>query len=94
MHYSVYSLVDDKDLTLTFFNDIILFRVLTCVSEPCKTSCSLLAAKSVSDVAYNNFLDHSFLADRKTTIREYLATTGLGIMEEEPPESLKARYGG
>lgn len=54
----------------------------------------LLAAKSLSDAAYNDFLDHTFLADRKTTIREYLATTGSGIMEEEPPESLKARYGG
>nr|CAN62471.1 hypothetical protein VITISV_016051 [Vitis vinifera] len=60
----------------------------------CKTLCSLLAAKSLSDAAYNDFLDHTFLADRKTTIREYLATTGSGIMEEEPPESLKARYGG
>ncbi|XP_059431254.1 uncharacterized protein LOC132164716 [Corylus avellana] len=54
----------------------------------------VLAAKNLSDVAYNNFLDHTFLADRKTTIREYLATTGSGIMEEEPPESLKTRYGG
>lgn len=56
--------------------------------------CSVLAAENLSDVAYNNFLDHTFLADRKTTIREYLATTGSGIMEEEPPESLKTRYGG
>ncbi|CBI22954.3 hypothetical protein VitviT2T_006056 [Vitis vinifera] len=54
----------------------------------------VLAAKNLSDAAYNNFLDHTFLADRKTTIREYLATTGSGIMEEEPPESLRARYGG
>lgn len=56
--------------------------------------CSVLAAKNLSDIAYNNFLDHTFLGDRKTTIREYLATTGSGIMEEEPPESLKIRYGG
>ena len=56
--------------------------------------CSVLAAKNLSDAAYNNFLDHTFLADRKTSIREYLATTGSGIMEEEPPESLRARYGG
>lgn len=56
--------------------------------------CSVLAAKNLSDVAYNNFLDHTFLADRKTTIREYVATMGSGIMEEEPPESLKTRYGG
>ncbi|KAL0367776.1 UNVERIFIED_CONTAM: hypothetical protein Sradi_3667700 [Sesamum radiatum] len=54
----------------------------------------VLAAKNLSDTAYNNFLDHTFLGDRKTTIREYLATTGSGIMEEEPPEELKYRYGG
>ncbi|EOY06597.1 hypothetical protein QUC31_016185 [Theobroma cacao] len=54
----------------------------------------VLAAKNLSDVAYNNFVDHTFLGDRTTTIRTYLATTGSGIMEEEPPESLKSRYGG
>ncbi|XP_059647414.1 uncharacterized protein LOC132293801 [Cornus florida] len=54
----------------------------------------VLAAKNLGDEACNNFLDHTFLADRKTTIRDYLATTGSGIMEEEPPELLKARYGG
>lgn len=54
----------------------------------------MLAAKNLGDEAYNNFLDHTFLGDRKTTIRQYLATTGSGIMEEEPPESLKSRYGG
>ncbi|XP_017409852.1 uncharacterized protein LOC108322313 isoform X1 [Vigna angularis] len=54
----------------------------------------VLAAKNLGETAYNNFLDHTYLADRKTTIREYLATTGSGIMEEQPPESLKHRYGG
>ncbi|XP_050216566.1 uncharacterized protein LOC126667602 [Mercurialis annua] len=54
----------------------------------------VLAAKNLGSAAYDNFLDHTFLGDRKTTIREYLATTGAGIMEEEPPESLKNRYGG
>ncbi|KAH6785932.1 hypothetical protein C2S51_038387 [Perilla frutescens var. frutescens] len=54
----------------------------------------VLAAKNLSDMAYDNFLDHTFLGDRRTTIREYLATSGLGIMEEEPPEDLKHRYGG
>ncbi|KAL1539120.1 hypothetical protein AAHA92_27783 [Salvia divinorum] len=54
----------------------------------------VLAAKNLSDMAYDNFLDHTFLADRKTTIREYLTTSGSGIMEEEPPEDLKHRYGG
>ncbi|XAR57040.1 hypothetical protein NMG60_11025042 [Bertholletia excelsa] len=54
----------------------------------------VLAAKSLGEAVYNNFLDHTFLGDRKTTIRQYLATTGSGIMEEEPPEPLKTRYGG
>ncbi|KAE8720532.1 Mono-/di-acylglycerol lipase [Hibiscus syriacus] len=54
----------------------------------------VLAAKNLGDIAYNNFLDHTFLGDRTTTIRTYLSTTGSGIMEEEPPESLKSRYGG
>ncbi|KAF9622701.1 hypothetical protein IFM89_032881 [Coptis chinensis] len=55
---------------------------------------SVLAARNLSDVAYNNFLDHTFLGDRKTTIRQYLGMKGSGIMEEEPPETLKTRYGG
>ncbi|GER56906.1 replicase polyprotein 1a [Striga asiatica] len=54
----------------------------------------VLAAKNLSEAAYENFLDHTFLCDRKTTIREYLATSGSGIMEEEPPKQLKHRYGG
>lgn len=59
-----------------------------------KCICSVLAANSLGHEAYNNFLDHTFLGDRETTIREYLATTGSGIMEEEPPEPLKHRYSG
>ncbi|KAK1292202.1 hypothetical protein QJS10_CPB17g01207 [Acorus calamus] len=54
----------------------------------------VLAAKSLGQAAYDNFFDHAFISDRKTTIREYLATTGSGIMEEEPPEHLRSRYGG
>lgn len=54
----------------------------------------VLAAKNLGQMAYDNFLDHTYLADRKTTIRHYLNSTGSGIMEEEPPESLKSRYGG
>lgn len=55
---------------------------------------SVLAAKNLGEAAYSNFLDHTYISDRKTTIRQYLATTGAGIMEEQPPESLKSRYGG
>lgn len=63
---------------------------------PCRTYCRhcVLAAKNLGNEAYANFLDHTYLADRKTTLRKYLATVGSGIMEEEPPELLKARYGG
>lgn len=63
---------------------------------PCRTYLRhcVLAAKNLGDEAYNNFLDHTYLGDRNTTIQEYLGTTGSGIMEEEPPESLKTRYGG
>eukprot|EP00252_Welwitschia_mirabilis_P016631 TRINITY_DN3676_c0_g1_i2.p1 TRINITY_DN3676_c0_g1~~TRINITY_DN3676_c0_g1_i2.p1 ORF type:complete len:240 (+),score=29.62 TRINITY_DN3676_c0_g1_i2:164-883(+) len=54
----------------------------------------VLAAKNLGEMAYNNFLDHTFLADRKTSIRQYLASGGSGILDEEPPEQLKERYGG
>ncbi|BAT77099.1 hypothetical protein VIGAN_01518800 [Vigna angularis var. angularis] len=53
-----------------------------------------LGAKSLGEEVYNNFLDHTFLGDRKTTIRQYFEKAGSKIMEEEPPESLKTRYGG
>lgn len=54
----------------------------------------MLAAKNLGNAAYDNFLDNTYLGDRKTTIRQHLAAKGSGIMEEEPPESLKTRYGG
>ncbi|XP_020552941.1 uncharacterized protein LOC105171563 [Sesamum indicum] len=54
----------------------------------------VLAAQNLHHIAYNNFLDHTFLGDRKTTIREYLWTTASGIMEEEPPLQLKHIFGG
>ncbi|KAF3795712.1 hypothetical protein EJ110_NYTH04384 [Nymphaea thermarum] len=54
----------------------------------------VLAAKNLGREAYDNFLDHTYLGDRKTTIRQYLASAGAGIMEEEPPDALKHRYGG
>jgi len=57
-------------------------------------SCSVLAAKSLGDEVHNNFLDHTFLADRKTTIHQYFEKVSTCILEEEPPESLKTRYGG
>lgn len=55
---------------------------------------SVLAARNLGEVASDNFLDNTFLGDRSTSIRKYLSSTGVGIMEEEPIEALKARYGG
>lgn len=56
--------------------------------------CSVLAAESLGDEAYNNFLEHTFLGDRKTSIRQYFEKVGTSMIEEEPPESLRTRYGG
>ncbi|CAM6126735.1 unnamed protein product [Calypogeia fissa] len=53
----------------------------------------VLAAKNLSQAAYDSFLDHTFLGDRTTTIRQHLATDQQ-IMQEEPPPSLRERYGG
>ncbi|CAA6661974.1 unnamed protein product [Spirodela intermedia] len=47
----------------------------------------VLAAKNLGQEAYDNFLDHTFIADRETSIRQYLSSTGSGIMQEEPPEA-------
>lgn len=62
---------------------------------PCRTYLRhcVLAAKSLGEEAYSSFLDHTYLADRATTIRAYLAEKP-DIMDELPPESLRERYGG
>ena len=52
-----------------------------------------LSAKSMGDVCLDSFLDETFLADRTTTIREYLETHP-EILETEPPPELASRYGG
>ncbi|XP_031390799.1 uncharacterized protein LOC116203263 [Punica granatum] len=41
---------------------------------------NVLAAENLGEAVYDNFLDHIYLADCKTTIREYLETSGSGIM--------------
>jgi len=74
--------------TLTKSGEMIFYHVA------CILDIVFLLQKNLGEPAYSNFLDHTYLGDRKTTIREYLDTTGAGIMEEEPPESLKSRYGG
>ena len=53
----------------------------------------VLAARNLSPEAHASFLDQTFLADRRTTIREHLARDPT-IMQELPPESLAVRYGG
>ena len=52
-----------------------------------------LAAQKLGDVAYASFLDETYLADRKTTLRSYLAEPP-EVLTTEPPESLRERYGG
>lgn len=54
---------------------------------------SVLAAQNLNQEAYDSFLDHTFLANRKTTIRSHLESYP-GIMAELPPSSLAERYGG
>ena len=53
----------------------------------------VLASQNRGPDCHENFLDHTWLADRTTTIRQHLAANP-GIMEELPPESLKERYSG
>ncbi|KAH7300482.1 hypothetical protein KP509_24G064500 [Ceratopteris richardii] len=53
----------------------------------------VLAAKNLGSEVYENFLDHTFLGDRLTTIRQHLELHPQ-IMHEEPPPHLKERYGG
>lgn len=53
----------------------------------------VLAAKNLGTEAFDNFLDHTYLGDRKTTVRQHL-NCHPQIMKEEPPPLLKERYGG
>lgn len=53
----------------------------------------VLAATKSGDQILNSFLDETFLVDKKTTVRAFLESRP-DIMEQEPPESLKVRYGG
>jgi hypothetical protein len=53
----------------------------------------VLATKKQGEAVYDNFLDHTFLGDRKTTIRKWLEMHPT-IMSELPPEHLSDRYNG
>jgi len=44
-------------------------------------------------LCYESFLDETYLVDRKTTIRQYLKQYPK-VMNTQPPEELKERYGG
>ncbi|KAL2651771.1 hypothetical protein R1flu_019899 [Riccia fluitans] len=62
---------------------------------PCRTYLRhcVLAAKNLNQAAYDSFLDHTFLGDRTTSIRQHLAQDEK-IMLQEPPLALRERYGG
>lgn len=53
----------------------------------------VLAAEKMGLVCYNSFMDETYLADRVTTIREYLEMRP-DVMETIPPGDLAIRYGG
>ena len=58
--------------------------------------CVLATSKEgVDSRARDSFLDETFLADRKTTVRRYLESDlGAHVMRSEPPQSLIGRYSG
>ncbi|KAL3797720.1 hypothetical protein HJC23_000265 [Cyclotella cryptica] len=53
----------------------------------------VLASRRCGEECYASFLDDTFLVDRRTTLREYLMENP-HLMEVEPPEELRERYGG
>ena len=53
----------------------------------------VLAAGKLGESALRSFLDHTYLADRQTTVRQHLHAHP-GIMTEQPPPSLLDRYNG
>eukprot|EP00966_Prymnesium_polylepis_P016721 385762-Prymnesium_polylepis.1 len=52
-----------------------------------------LAAEKLGPKAYDSFLDDTFLVDRVTTLRKYLADHP-EVMTTPPPPELAERYGG
>jgi hypothetical protein len=62
---------------------------------PCRTYARhcVLAARSLGADAEASFLDHTFLADRRTTLRTHLESNP-DLMEEKPPPELAERYNG
>jgi len=62
---------------------------------PCRTYLRhcVLAARKLGGAAHDNFLDNTFLSDRRTTVRRHLEANP-GILEELPPPELAQRYSG
>ena len=58
--------------------------------RPFLASVLAVSKEGVDHRARDSFLDQTFLADRKTTVRAWLAANP-SIMDEEPPENLKER---
>ena len=54
----------------------------------------LLACKNLSEQVYTNFIENTYLADRKTTLRKYLETESEKVFAAKPPEGLESRYSG
>jgi len=62
---------------------------------PCAVYCRhcVLASQKLSAAAHDSFLDATFLADRRTPLRQYLRDNP-HVMDTLPPESLAGRYSG
>jgi hypothetical protein len=54
----------------------------------------LLALQKVGGVAYESFLQDTYLADRKTSLAVYLKNHNQEVMESLPPQYLAERFGG
>eukprot|EP00555_Chaetoceros_dichaeta_P002904 CAMPEP_0198251422 /NCGR_PEP_ID=MMETSP1447-20131203/2264_1 /TAXON_ID=420782 /ORGANISM="Chaetoceros dichaeta, Strain CCMP1751" /LENGTH=224 /DNA_ID=CAMNT_0043936437 /DNA_START=52 /DNA_END=726 /DNA_ORIENTATION=+ len=54
----------------------------------------LLAVQSAGGVAYESFLQDTYLADRTTTLAAYLDEHGEEVMASRPPSHLASRYSG
>ena len=56
----------------------------------------LLAVKKAGEVAEQSFLDDTYLVDRKTTLREYLARDGnkQRVLSSMPPDRFSKRFNG
>eukprot|EP00551_Chaetoceros_affinis_P002068 CAMPEP_0203634908 /NCGR_PEP_ID=MMETSP0088-20131115/1768_1 /ASSEMBLY_ACC=CAM_ASM_001087 /TAXON_ID=426623 /ORGANISM="Chaetoceros affinis, Strain CCMP159" /LENGTH=279 /DNA_ID=CAMNT_0050488615 /DNA_START=334 /DNA_END=1173 /DNA_ORIENTATION=+ len=54
----------------------------------------LLSLQKVGGIAYESFLNDTYLADRRTNIATYLEVHGERVMSSLPPKHLSKRFGG